>query len=69
MISIPFKRESVLQVRQAPAQRTPEAENFHSLQTGKCIASLILSFVSFATANIFPFPSNGKVYCKTKQRN
>ena len=114
-ISIPFKRESVLQALMCSciarkisyfnslqtgkciASKKKEQEtrlgnnHFHSLQTGKCIAScrltrakrLLAYFHSLQTGKCiasgskgsgtkksskFPFPSNGKVYCKPSLR-
>ena len=62
-VSIPFKRESVLQVQVAELRINSEGSSFNSLQTGKCIARLNVDARTEYLLR-FQFPSNGKVYCK-----
>ena len=63
-VSIPFKRESVSQGFSVTPLIIPIwRSSFNSLQTGKCISSIIrVIFSQFH--NWFQFPSNGKVYLK-----
>ena len=62
-VSIPFKRESTLQVQYVD-MIIVNGESFHSLQTGKHIASQRLSARNAGLSRRFPFPSNGKAHCK-----
>ena len=64
-VSIPFKRESVLQVTLAAAFVPTTPRSFNSLQTGKCIARE-QRYTNLTVAREFQFPSNGKVYCKRR---
>ena len=64
VVSIPFKRESVLQVCTSSENYPPVGKCFNSLQTGKRIASS-RGYASRHTYTFwFQFPSNGKVYPK-----
>ena len=65
-VSIPFKREGVLQAIPQTTYPKHYYVRFNSLQTGRCIASAIPKLEVNADLE-FQFPSNGKVYCKKEK--
>ena len=67
-VSIPFKRESVFKVGRTICSSPASHLSFNSLQTGKCIQSL-LGIRYNPMKRKFQFPSNGKVYSKQESDN
>ena len=65
-VSIPFKRESLSQGYHRRQNTCPRTRSFHSLQTGKPIASLMKLTFERNWTHLFPFPSNGKAYRKSR---
>ena len=67
LVSIPFKRERLSQEAQRRI-RQREIQRFHSLQTGKTIASKpMMAEASKHHAAMFPFPSNGNAEHKQEK--
>ena len=67
-VSIPFKRESISKVKEEFILVGKRIKGFHSLQTGKHIQRGD-GYESIDPAHMFPFPSNGKAYPKSKFRD